>query len=104
MNTIKDAKNTVIQGITTKVEKAMCENNGKVPYGFVAREVATAKVAFPNFKINRDHIYHMLKKRKKDQTNAILAIYFTRYSNSCTTNSSQNYRTTNWIYRKEKEE
>ena len=71
MNTIKDAKNTVIQGITTKVEKAMSENNGKVPYGFVAREVATAKVVFPNLKINRDHINYMLDKCKKERSTAI---------------------------------
>ena len=67
----KDAKNTVIQGITTKVEKAMSENNGKVPYGFVAREVATVKVVFPNLKINRDHINYMLDKRKKETTTDI---------------------------------
>ena len=71
MNTFKDAKNTVIQGITTKVEKAMSENNGKVPYGFVAREVATVKAVFPNLKINRDHINYMLDKRKKERTTAI---------------------------------
>ena len=63
----KATQNTVIQGIVSKVERAMHKNEGKISYGFVAREVASAKISFPNLKINRDHINYVLQKRKKEQ-------------------------------------
>ena len=74
MKANKAAQNTVIQGIVSKVERAMHQNEGKIPYRFVAREVASAKISFPNLKINRDHINYVLQKRKKEQNKALQSI------------------------------
>ena len=61
----KQAFNTIVEGIAGKIERAIADNDGKVPYGCVSKEVATAKELFPDLNIDRNHINNMLRRRRK---------------------------------------
>ena len=67
----KAALDTVVEFIACQVEVAKSENNGKIPYGFVANQVKDAKINFSNMSITRDHVNNMLRRRKKECLGAI---------------------------------
>ena len=61
----KWALETLVEGISNKIERAAEKNDGKVPYGMLAKELAQAKLICPSVTITRDHVNNMLRKRKK---------------------------------------
>ena len=56
MSDKKAILNTVIEGIAAKIEQAIADNNGKVPYRAVTKEILTARGLFPDLEITRHHM------------------------------------------------
>lgn len=60
----KVALNTVVESIASKIERAQTDNNCRIPYGFVVKEIDAANVLFPSMNITRHHIHNMLRRRR----------------------------------------
>lgn len=65
MSDKKAILNTVIEGIAAKIERAIADNNGKVPYGTVTKEILMARGLFPDLEITCHCINNMLRRRRK---------------------------------------
>ena len=65
MSDKKAILNTVIEGIAAKIERAIADNNGKVPYGAVTKEILTARDLFSDLEITCHHINNILRRRRK---------------------------------------
>ena len=50
----------------------MARNDGRVPYGMVASQIADAKKTCPSIAISRDQINNMLRRRKKRRLKALI--------------------------------
>ena len=70
----KQAIKTVVDSIANRIEEEAFKNDGKIPYGLVAKEVNDAKTIFPNLQITRDHINNTLRRRKKNMQSSLSSI------------------------------
>ena len=60
----REMQKVLIEGIANKIEDAMERNEGRVPYGMVAKQIANAKKTCPSIAISQDHINNMLCLKK----------------------------------------